>query len=289
MQDGTHQQIKRKQALSHRFREILARARSASKPKRPTAKSNASCISVASYNVHKCVGSDGVFDPKRVADVLLELDADIVALQEADMRFGTRAGVLDLKKLHDVSGYRALPAIGSKAASHGWHGNVILYREGVVGKVSRLDLPGLEPRGAVVVDLTLAKGSLRVIAAHLGLLRRSRTQQVTMIIEAAQPADGHPVIVLGDMNEWRLGRRSALTMFDPHFGPMDRQVASFPAAFPLWSLDRILVSANITVHDLEAHASPLAQLASDHLPVKAIIEINAGIAAKASETVALHI
>jgi endonuclease/exonuclease/phosphatase family metal-dependent hydrolase len=288
MQDGTHQQIKRKQALSHRFREILSRARSASKPRRPTAKSNASCISVASYNVHKCVGSDGVFDPKRVADVLLELDADIVALQEADMRFGTRAGVLDLKKLHDVSGYRALPSIGSKAASHGWHGNVILYREGVVGKVSRLDLPGLEPRGAVVVDLALAKGSLRVIAAHLGLLRRSRTKQVSMIVEAAQPADGHPVIVLGDMNEWRLGKRSALTMFDPHFGPMDRQVASFPAAFPLWSLDRILVSPNITVHDLEAHASPLAQLASDHLPVKAIIEINAVKAANVSMSAALH-
>jgi endonuclease/exonuclease/phosphatase family metal-dependent hydrolase len=289
MQDGTHQQIKRKQALSNRFRAILSRGRSPAHSRGAPVAQGANCISVASYNIHKCVGSDGVFDPSRVARVVLELDADIVALQEADMRFGTRAGVLDLKTLHDASGYRALPSIGSKAASHGWHGNVILYREGVVGKVSRLELPGLEPRGAVVVDLTLAKGSLRVIAAHLGLLRRSRTKQVSMIVEAAQPADGHPVIVLGDMNEWRLGKRSALTMFNPHFGPMDRQVPSFPAAFPLWSLDRILVSPNITVHDLEAHASPLAQLASDHLPVKAIIEISPRLEDAAHERSGLHI
>ncbi len=288
MQDGTQQQIKRKQALSHRFRAILSRGRPKHSAHGTPAIRGTNCISVASYNIHKCVGSDGVFDPKRVANVLLELDSDIVALQEADMRFGTRAGVLDLKMLHDVSGYRALPSIGSKAASHGWHGNVILYREGVVGNVSRLELPGLEPRGAVVVDLALAKGSLRVIAAHLGLLRRSRTKQVSMIVEAAQPADGHPVIVLGDMNEWRLGRRSALQMFNPHFGPMDRQVASFPAAFPLWSLDRILVSPNITVHDLEAHASPLAQLASDHLPIKAVIEITSRREAVAQEHSAIR-
>jgi endonuclease/exonuclease/phosphatase family metal-dependent hydrolase len=288
MQDGTQQQIKRKQALSHRFRAILSRGKPIAHAHVAVARS-ANCISVASYNIHKCVGSDGVFDPQRVANVLLELDADIVALQEADMRFGTRAGVLDLKMLHDVSGYRAVPSVGSKAASHGWHGNVILYREGVVGKVSRLELPGLEPRGAVVVDLALAKGSLRVIAAHLGLLRRSRTKQVSMIVEAAQPADGHPVIVLGDMNEWRLGKRSALTMFNPHFGPMDRQVPSFPAAFPLWSLDRILVSPNIAVHDLEAHASPLAQLASDHLPVKAIIEITSQHKTAAHDQTALHV
>ncbi len=262
-----------KLGFSNAFRGMLTRARTLSSTKAQQGSAASSHISVASYNIHKCVGTDGVFDPGRVASVLRELDADIIALQEADMRFGARQGILDLEKLYETCGYRSVPKIGSRAASHGWHGNVILYREGVAGHVERLKLPGLEPRGAVVVDIDLAKGSLRVIAAHLGLLRRSRTKQVSMILEAAQPKDGRPVILMGDMNEWRLGRRSALKLLSPHFGPFDRPVPSFPASFPLWPLDRVLVSPNIHVHDLEAHVSPLAQLASDHLPVKALIEI----------------
>ena len=49
---------------------------------------------VASYNIHKAVGLDRRRDPDRVVAVLRELDADIIALQEADLRTGTRASVL---------------------------------------------------------------------------------------------------------------------------------------------------------------------------------------------------
>ena len=42
------------------------------------------CITLASYNMHKAVGLDGKRDPHRVLKVLQEIDADIVALQEAD-------------------------------------------------------------------------------------------------------------------------------------------------------------------------------------------------------------
>jgi endonuclease/exonuclease/phosphatase family metal-dependent hydrolase len=259
--------------MPQRLRQILSSMQSTATSSPKATERGPKTLSVASYNIHKCVGADGKFNPKRVMDVLGELNADIVALQEADMRFGERQGVLDLKFLHDELGYLTLPKIGSKSASHGWHGNVILYREGVAGDAHRIKLPGLEPRGAVVVDLDLAKGSLRVIAAHLGLLRRSREQQLHTILQAAQPADGRPVIVLGDTNEWRIGRRSALRLLEPHFGPVDRRVASFPSAFPVLALDRVLVSPNVIVHDLEAHATRLAQIASDHLPVKAVIEI----------------
>ncbi len=230
-------------------------------------------MTVASYNIHKCVGTDGRFDPTRVADVILELDADVVALQEADMRFGKRNGLLDLGKLRELGGYRYAEGLGSRASSHGWHGNVVLYREGVAQKLHKIDLPGVEPRGAIVIDLEYQGVPLRIIAAHLGLLRRSREQQVSMLLEAAEPADHRAVVVLGDMNEWRLGKRSALKLFEPHFGPVDAGVASFPSRFPLWSLDRVLVSRNMKVIDVEAHASALAQEASDHLPVKAVIEL----------------
>jgi len=37
---------------------------------------------VATYNTHKCRGIDGRIRPSRVADVLNELEADVIALQE---------------------------------------------------------------------------------------------------------------------------------------------------------------------------------------------------------------
>jgi endonuclease/exonuclease/phosphatase family metal-dependent hydrolase len=230
-------------------------------------------ITVASYNIHKCVGTDRRRDPARVVDVILEVDADVVALQEADMRFGERNGLLDLGKLRDLGGYRYAEGVGSRSGSHGWHGNVVLYREGLVQKLHKIDLPGLEPRGAVVLDLEYQGVPVRIIAAHLGLLKRSREQQVSILLEAADPADHRAVIVVGDMNEWRLGKRSSLKLFEPHFGPIDAGVASFPSRFPLWSLDRVLVSRNMKVLDVEAHASKLAQEASDHLPVRALVEL----------------
>jgi endonuclease/exonuclease/phosphatase family metal-dependent hydrolase len=127
-------------------------------------------ISVASYNVHKCVGTDGVFDPARILSVVLELGADIVALQEADQRFGSRRGLLDLKALYEKGGYRSVLDVGSRRLSHGWHGNVILYREdaGKVTGVNKMTLPGFEPRGAVLVDFEFSSHPIRIIGAHLG-------------------------------------------------------------------------------------------------------------------------
>ncbi|PYX77171.1 MAG: hypothetical protein DMG66_07525 [Acidobacteria bacterium] len=41
-----------------------------------------SVLRVATYNIHKCCGLDRRVLPARIADVLLELDADVIALQE---------------------------------------------------------------------------------------------------------------------------------------------------------------------------------------------------------------
>jgi endonuclease/exonuclease/phosphatase family metal-dependent hydrolase len=46
-------------------------------------------IRVASYNIHKCRGLDRRTDPERIAKIIAELDADVVALQEIlDVRDG---------------------------------------------------------------------------------------------------------------------------------------------------------------------------------------------------------
>lgn len=236
-------------------------------------------ISVASYNVHKCVGTDGVFDPDRILDVVLELDADVVALQEADQRFGSRKGLLNLKALQERGGYRSVLDQGSRRLSHGWHGNVILYREGAaVSGVTKMTLPGFEPRGAVLVDFNFSGMPIRIIGAHLGLLASSRARQAEAILGAAHPVDDRAVILLGDTNEWRVGGRSALRPFDPHLSDVDMAIASFPSRFPLWPLDRVLTNKHVTVYEMFAVETALSRVASDHLPVKAVIGVTRGMA-----------
>jgi endonuclease/exonuclease/phosphatase family metal-dependent hydrolase len=226
---------------------------------------------IASYNIHKCVGSDGRFDPGRIAEVIHELDADVVALQEADKRFGRRDGLLDMEAIEKRTGL--VPAdVATSVAGHGWHGNALLHRKGEITGVERLKLPGAEPRGAIVVDLELDSVPLRLIAAHLGLLRHSRKRQL-QAIKARVRTDGLPTLILGDLNEWRIGERSSLLTLDPHFGPVGAPVPSFPAQFPVFALDRVLSSPGGLVTRIEAHDSPLARVASDHLPIKASIDL----------------
>lgn len=223
---------------------------------------------IASYNIHKCVGLDGQFDPDRIMEVILEIEPDVIALQEVDQRFGKRNGLLDPDKLERQTGL--VPVVSSLSGhSLGWHGNVVLARKDVSATAQRLLLPGVEPRGALVVDLDLATGPLRVIAAHLGLLRRCRALQARMLLEAAEPEDDRPVVLMGDLNEWRLGPRSALRELEPRFGPLEAAMPSFPSSYPLWALDRVLASPQSLIVSLEVHDTALARQASDHLPLKA--------------------
>lgn len=228
---------------------------------------------IASYNVHKCVGADRRFDPERTSRVIHEIDADVIGLQEADTRFGERTGLLDLRRLERETGLIPVPVAGVTKA-HGWHGNVVLFKQGTVRNVHQINLPGLEPRGALIAELELARGgSLRIIAAHLGLLHRSRAQQTRLIVDLMNDGSDTPTILLGDLNEWRLGDRSSLNTFQSAFGPLPPAVPSFPSALPLLALDRIMANRRGMISAVEVHDSPLARIASDHLPIKAVVSL----------------
>lgn len=232
---------------------------------------------VASWNVHKCVGTDGRFDPHRTAQVIAELRADLVGLQEVDRRFGRRVGLLARDVLEET-GLELLP-VSPLADGHGWHGNALLLRRGAaeVADIRRLDLPGAEPRGALVVDLApRGGGRLRVVAAHLGLLRRSRRQQVAALVEAIGDAPG-ATLLLGDCNEWRhpLTAGCSLRGLRPVFGEAPRFPDSFPARLPVLALDRILGAPHGLLGPVTAHHSALARVASDHLPLAATLRVAA--------------
>jgi endonuclease/exonuclease/phosphatase family metal-dependent hydrolase len=225
-------------------------------------------IRVASYNIHKCVGTDRRRNPQRILDVLAEIDADVVALQEADLRFGERSGILDLQELHNQLGLIPVPIANAKK-NHGWHGNVVLIREAAVHDTHQITLPGVEPRGALVVDMEAKSMHLRVIATHFGLLRRSRSQQADAVMESAQAANGRTVLLMGDLNEWRIGKRSGLAKLQKIFGGVDLFAPSYPSRYPLLALDRILCHPRKHLRNIAVHSTPLSRVASDHLPITA--------------------
>ncbi|MDR2311129.1 MAG: endonuclease/exonuclease/phosphatase family protein [Brucellaceae bacterium] len=243
---------------------------------RPLADNNPSGDTViASYNVHKCIGIDKKFDPERTAQVISELNADIIAIQEADKRFGERKGLLNLQNLERDSGLVPVPIQTMSPDGHGWHGNLLLFRQGLVRDIHQLKLPGVEPRGAVVADIDLEDGPLRIIAAHFGLLKHSRSRQANTLLSMIREDNERPTILIGDLNEWRVGKGSSLANLQPVFNLTAGAVPSFPSRFPVLALDRILSRPQKLVTSVEVHNTPLARLASDHLPIKAHLDLKA--------------
>ena len=231
-------------------------------------------MKVASYNIHKCRGADGRTRPERILEVVKELDADLIALQEVDKRFGRRDGLLDPEAIRSETGMRLLVQ-SDLPQGHGWHGNALLVRtEPKSYRRLRLRLPGFEPRGAIVAELDLGDGEFRVIAAHLGLLRQSRLDQASALLKAHREMSPMPTILMGDFNEWRSRRRSALAVLEPTFGG-GATPRSFPSRRPIFALDRILGWPYGLVANLAVHVSPLARIASDHLPLTARVELGA--------------
>lgn len=223
-------------------------------------------LRLASYNVRKAVGLDRRRNPGRVLDVVAGLRADIVALQEADLRFFGRPSAFEVDEIEERTGLQVLDLV-PETPSIGWHGNAVLAHARVhMSEVEHYHLPGLEPRGAAVVHLTTPHGTLRLVATHLGLLRRSRLQQAALLrdILRRDRDAGIATVILGDLNEWRpVGGLAPLTDdFRIHTpGP------SFHAARPVARLDRFLLSAGVDMPAKGVLHSGDARWASDHLPV----------------------
>ena len=229
-------------------------------------------LRVASYNIRKCVGLDRRRDPDRVLQIIAELGADAVALQEADRRLGERPATLERGRIETITGLVPVD-LAANDISLGWHGNaVLLHPEIRVERVLRLDLPGLEPRGAVIVEAARDGRLFRMVAVHLGLTRAFRRKQLNEIVKAAAPAGAEmPTVILGDMNEWRNDR--GLEPLEPTF-TVHAPGLSFHAARPVAALDRIALSRGLTLHDAGVHRSDAARLASDHLPVWADLKMS---------------
>ncbi len=222
-------------------------------------------LRVASYNIRKCVGLDRRRDPERTLAVINEIDADIIALQEADRRIGARASAIPPELLHRDSRYRAA-GLGGRTQSMGWHGNAILLRDDIhLVDCVQLTLPTLEPRGAVQADVQVHGRLLRIIGMHLDLSGLRRHSQVRSIVQATDSANAPPAIIMGDCNAWRRQAASMRTMAT-HFDMVETG-PSFHSRRPVAELDRIFHCRTLAIARGGVHHSVLAARASDHLPV----------------------
>lgn len=228
-------------------------------------------IVVASYNIRKAIGTDRRRRPERTIEVLNELDADVVALQEADRRFGPRLSALPPHMIEEHSDYKPVP-FEARSGSLGWHGNAILVRKSVeIVDHELVHLPSLEPRGAVLADVRVQGVELRVVGMHLDLSGLWRRRQAHAILSHLEARDGEPPSVLmGDLNEWS-AHGGCLRDF-AHNHRFAHCGKSFHSRRPIAQLDRIMVGDGLEIMESGAHWSLTARKASDHLPIWARVK-----------------
>lgn len=221
-------------------------------------------LKVATYNVHRCIGDDGRYDADRVGEVLREIDADVVGLQEVDIGHSP-SGQCQSIYLAQKLGVRSVegPVITRGA---GAYGNALLTK-GEIARVRQYDLsvPSREPRGALDVEVRFGDAVLRCVVVHLGLMLAERRRQVEQLVAELRPLGAGMTLLFGDLNEWAPGS-GIVARLDLLFGRAKHR-RTFPTRLAVLPLDRIWVHPRRALVDTWVHKTPLSRHASDHYPV----------------------
>jgi endonuclease/exonuclease/phosphatase family metal-dependent hydrolase len=245
-------------------------------------------LRVVTYNIHRGRGMDRKVKPGRIADVLREIDADVIALQEVVC--GSDSGpegdqgrflAEQLGLYYELGENRKL-----KGAAYG---NVALSRFPLrVVTNHDISVEGYERRGALHTDVQLTeKDVLHVFNIHLGTAFLERRHQARRLSERGtgllhnEELKG-PKIVLGDFNEWTRGL--ATRMLGSHLKSVDirkhlGRSKTYPAYLPVLHLDHIYYDGPLELKALRLHRTRKAVMASDHLPLVAEFE-HVGISAR---------
>jgi endonuclease/exonuclease/phosphatase family metal-dependent hydrolase len=233
---------------------------------------------IVTYNVHRCVGNDRRLDVGRVAQVLAELEPDIVALQELDVG-RKRTGHVD--QAHEIARRLDMACHFNAALTveEERYGDAILTslpeRLIQVGPLpGHPAIPQLEPRGALWVEVQIGGATVQIITTHLGLVPKEQQIQAAFLAGPAwlrHPNCQGPKIVLGDFNATATSvvyRTFLKTLSAARtLAKVKTPTATFPSQLPVLRIDHLFVSPQIRVTDVFAPFSPLTRVASDHLPL----------------------
>jgi endonuclease/exonuclease/phosphatase family metal-dependent hydrolase len=231
---------------------------------------------IATYNTHKCRGMDGRIRPLRIAQVLRELDADVIALQEVVSLAGGRKEQDQARYLADAVGFPYYLGETRKLRG-GSYGNVVISRFPVKEvEVYDLSASSREARGCIRCDIEVAPGKIiHLFNIHLGTGYIERRKQANLLMSRnvlLSPRLKHPRLILGDFNEWTRGRVSK--MLNHSFESVDIQLhlnrrRTYPGVLPFMHLDHMYFDRTLFLEEFVLHRSPKALMASDHLPLVA--------------------
>lgn len=224
-------------------------------------------LRVVSYNIHCGIGWDGRFNEQRILEVLEEIDADVVALQEVESR---ASGIDMLAWLAKQGGFHTV-AGKTLLRADGHYGNGLLTRCPIL-RSRQLDLSfrHREPRGAISADLDCNGEPIRIVATHLGLRPAERREQVQQLLKLFRESPDDRAVLLGDLNEWFLWGRPLRRLHN--YFQRTPSPPTFPALMPILALDRLWTHPRSILRKLSVHASRKARRASDHLPLVADLE-----------------
>lgn len=239
-----------------------------------THKKDIQTLRVATYNIHKCRGLDQRVLPERIAEVLDELDADVIALQEV---MGRGGGERQDQARYVAEKLNYHPVFGENRRHNGAaYGNLLLSRLPILD-FWNYDITtfGREPRGVLRADVKLKNGEvLHLFNVHLGTAYRERREQARglvgeRILRNEDLAGAR--IVMGDFNEWIPGQASRLLSahFGVHAAGARARRRTYPCVLPLLRLDHIYFDRGLNLQRLALHRSRKALIASDHLPLVA--------------------
>ncbi|MFN3548381.1 MAG: endonuclease/exonuclease/phosphatase family protein [Mesorhizobium sp.] len=244
-------------------------------------------LRILTYNVHRCLGIDGRLSPGRIAEVIAETGADVVALQELDVRRQRSGGIDQAEAIARELGMGNVhfhPAV--KVMEEEYGDAIITALPSRVVKAGALPgsahRPWIEPRGAIWAQIEVGGVPMGLVNTHFGLRRWERRAQAHALLGPewlgrADPAI--PLVLAGDFNSFPHGK--VCGMFRQHFRDAHqlgspnrpRPRRTFPSRFPVFRIDHVFVSEGISVVSADTHRSPLSRVASDHLPLVADLAI----------------
>jgi len=232
-------------------------------------------LRVVTYNVHRCRGMDRRTRPDRVASVLREIGADVIAVQEI-VGSGPQ-GTSQIEEIGAALGMGWVMAPARQLRGHQF-GNAVLSRLPIVHHVQHdLSWKTCEPRCLQRVDIEVQGHTLHVYNVHLGtaiLERRHQAQRLASIV--ADRHVGGPKIVLGDFNEWMRGLTTSL--LSDRLKSVDlkeymRRGRTYPGLFPILHLDHIYYAGRLEIVHVELERTRKSLVASDHLPLIADVRV----------------
>lgn len=237
-------------------------------------------LRVMTYNVHGCVGGDGKLDESRIAEVIVSMQPDVVALQELDVERTRSRGLHQARYLasHLKMDFHFHPALTQLSEQYG---DAVLsklpmqlLRQGKLPtSSSRL---AFEPRGALLVQLDCGNEPVHLLNTHLGLSWSERLAQIQALLGpewAENSIRQHPFVLCGDFNALpgSLVYRTIIRRLKDvqRWSLRSRPRFTFPSRWPVTRLDYIFMNSRFTVRKVIVPNNRLTQVASDHLPVVA--------------------